>query len=156
MTDVFREYFVAGCPFLSPSQQCQSTEELGSYAMQFKPLSYDNRLLLWCCVALGGQGSGCADAQASLWSLQRHQAASRWRGQYSQGVCNSPGASPSHTHCQLLGCIAVPRTWMRPVVSDRVAWSVCRSVTLVSPANIDDPIEMLSGCGLGCTQGTVC
>jgi len=38
----------------------------------------------------------------------------------------------------LLGHIAVLRTQMRPIVTDRVAWSVCRSVclsvTLVSPA----------------------
>jgi len=34
---------------------------------------------------------------------------------------------------------------MRPVVRDRVAWSVCRSVTLVSLAKTAGPIEMLFG-----------
>ena len=31
---------------------------------------------------------------------------------------------------------------MQPIVNDWVAWSVCRSVTLVSPAKTDEPIEM--------------
>jgi len=31
---------------------------------------------------------------------------------------------------------------MRPIVTDRVVWSVGRSVTLVSPAKVDAPIEM--------------
>jgi len=34
---------------------------------------------------------------------------------------------------------------MRPIVTDRVAWSVCRSVTFVSPAKTAIPIEMLFG-----------
>jgi len=38
---------------------------------------------------------------------------------------------------------------MRPIVADRVAWSVglsvCRSVTLVSPAKTAEPIEMPFG-----------
>jgi len=34
---------------------------------------------------------------------------------------------------------------MRPVVTDRVAWSVGRSVTLVSPAKIAEPIKMPFG-----------
>jgi len=38
---------------------------------------------------------------------------------------------------------------MRPIVTDRVAWSVrrsvCRSVTLVSPAKTAEPIEMQFG-----------
>jgi len=34
---------------------------------------------------------------------------------------------------------------MRPVVTDRVAWSVGRSVTLVSPAITAEPIEMPFG-----------
>ena len=34
---------------------------------------------------------------------------------------------------------------MRPVVTDRVAWSVGLSVTLVSPAKTAAPIEMLFG-----------
>jgi len=38
---------------------------------------------------------------------------------------------------------------MRPVVTDRVAWSVglsvCRSVTLVSPVKTTEPIEMPFG-----------
>jgi len=31
---------------------------------------------------------------------------------------------------------------MRPIVTDRVAWSVCWSVTIVSPAKTAEPIEM--------------
>jgi len=31
---------------------------------------------------------------------------------------------------------------MRSIVRDRVAWSVCRSVTIVSPAKTAEPIEM--------------
>ena len=34
---------------------------------------------------------------------------------------------------------------MRPIVTDRVAWSVCRPVTLVSPAKPAAPIEMPFG-----------
>ena len=34
---------------------------------------------------------------------------------------------------------------LRPIVTDRVAWSVCRSVTLVSPAKTAEPIEMAFG-----------
>jgi len=34
---------------------------------------------------------------------------------------------------------------MRPIVTDRVAWSVCLSVTLVSPAKMAEPIEMPFG-----------
>jgi len=34
---------------------------------------------------------------------------------------------------------------MRPTVIDRVAWSVGRSVTLVSPAKTAEPIEMTFG-----------
>ena len=38
---------------------------------------------------------------------------------------------------------------MQPIVTNRVVWSVylsvCRSVTLVSPAKIAEPIEMLFG-----------
>jgi len=34
---------------------------------------------------------------------------------------------------------------MRPIVTDRVAWSVGRSVTLVSPAETAAPIEMPFG-----------
>jgi len=34
---------------------------------------------------------------------------------------------------------------MRPVVNDRVVWSVCLSVTLVSPAKTAEPIEMPFG-----------
>jgi len=32
---------------------------------------------------------------------------------------------------------------MQPIVTDRVAWSVCLSVTLVNPAKMSAPIEML-------------
>jgi len=53
----------------------------------------------------------------------------------------------------LLGRIAVLRTYMLPIVTDRVAWSVgrsvClsiyRSVTLLSPAKTAGPIEMPLG-----------
>jgi len=38
---------------------------------------------------------------------------------------------------------------MRPIVTDRVAWSVGLSVTLVSPAETAEPIEMPSGLLLG-------
>jgi len=31
---------------------------------------------------------------------------------------------------------------MRPIVTDRVAWSVCQSVTLVSPAKTAEPIQV--------------
>jgi len=31
---------------------------------------------------------------------------------------------------------------MRPIIINRVAWSVCRSVTVVSPAKTAAPIEM--------------
>ena len=34
---------------------------------------------------------------------------------------------------------------MRSIVTDRVAWSVCRSVTLESRAKTAEPIEMLFG-----------
>ena len=34
---------------------------------------------------------------------------------------------------------------MQPIVTDRVAWSVCRSVTLVSAAKTAAPIEMPFG-----------
>jgi len=38
----------------------------------------------------------------------------------------------------LLGRIAVLRSSMWPIVTNRIAWSVCRSVTLVSPAKTAD------------------
>jgi len=34
---------------------------------------------------------------------------------------------------------------MRPIITDRVAWSVCRSDTVVSPAKTAEPIEMPFG-----------
>jgi len=34
---------------------------------------------------------------------------------------------------------------MWPIVTDRVAWSVCRSVTVVSHAKMVEPIEMPFG-----------
>jgi len=45
----------------------------------------------------------------------------------------------------LLGHIAVLSTQRRPIVTDQVAWSVGLSVTLVSPAKMAVPIEMLFG-----------
>ena len=55
-----------------------------------------------------------------------------------------------------LGHIAVLRAYMRPIVTDQVAWSVSRSVgqanpsvglsvTVVSPAKTAEPIELLFG-----------
>jgi len=38
--------------------------------------------------------------------------------------------------------IVVLCTKMRPIVTDRVAWSVGRSVTVVNPAETAKPIEM--------------
>jgi len=37
---------------------------------------------------------------------------------------------------------------MRPIVTDRVAWSVGRSVTIVSPAKTAEPIDMPLGVDL--------
>jgi len=34
---------------------------------------------------------------------------------------------------------------MLPIVTDRVAWFVCRTVTVVSAANTTEPIEMPFG-----------
>ena len=45
----------------------------------------------------------------------------------------------------LLGRIAVLRTYVRPIVTDRVAWSVGLSVTLVCPAKTAAPIELPFG-----------
>ena len=46
----------------------------------------------------------------------------------------SPSSDPSSIPSLLIGRIAVLRTKMRPIVVDRVAWSVGLSVTVVSPA----------------------
>jgi len=35
--------------------------------------------------------------------------------------------------------------WMTPIVTDRVAWSVCRALTVVGPARTAEPIEMSFG-----------
>jgi len=43
---------------------------------------------------------------------------------------------------------------MRHIVADGVAWSVCRSVTILSPAKTAEPIAMLFGGGLEWAQGT--
>jgi len=37
------------------------------------------------------------------------------------------------------------RTQMLPVVTDRVVWSICRSVMIVSPVNMAELIQMLFG-----------
>jgi len=54
-----------------------------------------------------------------------------------------------YAYVTLSGRIAVLRTWMRPIVRDRVAWSVsllvCPSVTEVSPAKTAELIEMRFG-----------
>jgi len=34
---------------------------------------------------------------------------------------------------------------MQPVIADRVAWSVGRSITLVSPAKMAEPLKMQFG-----------
>jgi len=45
---------------------------------------------------------------------------------------------------------------MRPIVTDGVAWSVGLSVTILSPAETAESIEMSFGiCGLGWAQGNV-
>jgi len=44
---------------------------------------------------------------------------------------------------------------MRPIATDEVAWSVCRSVTIVSTAKTAEPTEMPFGCGLGLAQATM-
>jgi len=43
------------------------------------------------------------------------------------------------------GCIVVLCTQRRPIVTDRVVWSVGLSVTVVSPAKTAEPIEILFG-----------
>jgi len=58
-------------------------------------------------------------------------------------------------HTALMRSPSIPSLSFRPhrivrrcgllLVTDRVAWSVCRSVTLVSPAKMAEPIEMLFG-----------
>jgi len=53
----------------------------------------------------------------------------------------------------LLGRIAVLRMQMRPLVADRVALSVCQSVTLMSPAKTAEPIEMPLEFGLSTRVG---
>jgi len=45
----------------------------------------------------------------------------------------------------LLGCTAVLCAYMRPIVTDRVLWSVDRSVTVLSSAKMAEPNEMLFG-----------
>jgi len=45
----------------------------------------------------------------------------------------------------LWGRIAVLRMYMRPIVTDWIAWSVSVSVTVVSPAKTAEPIKMLLG-----------
>jgi len=44
---------------------------------------------------------------------------------------------------------------MRSIVRDPVAWSVCRSVTLVSPTKTAEPIEMPFGLRTGWAKGTM-
>ena len=44
---------------------------------------------------------------------------------------------------------------MQSIVTDGVAWSVCLSVTVVSPAKMAEPIKVPFGCGLGWAQGTM-
>ena len=44
---------------------------------------------------------------------------------------------------------------MWPIVTDRVVWSVRRSVAVVSPAKLAEPIDMPFGCRLVRAQGTM-
>jgi len=44
---------------------------------------------------------------------------------------------------------------MRPIVTDRVAWSVGLSVTLVSPAKMDEAIELPFGLRIRVGRGTM-
>ena len=69
-----------------------------------------------------------------------------------QDAKNSPKIAiwaPSHNfvgpYLVLLYRIAVLRTYTRPIVTDRVAWSVGRYVTLLSPTKTTAPIEMAFG-----------
>ena len=43
-----------------------------------------------------------------------------------------------------LGCIAVLHTYMQPIVTG-IAWSVCQSVIVISPAETAEPIKMPFG-----------
>jgi len=52
--------------------------------------------------------------------------------------------------CDLMAMLTIVRPHrlyyicrMGPIVTDRVTWSVCRSVTVVSPAKMAEPIKML-------------
>jgi len=51
--------------------------------------------------------------------------------------------------------ISILRTQMWPIVTDRVVWSVRRSVAVVSPAKLAEPIDMPFGCRLVRAQGTM-
>jgi len=59
------------------------------------------------------------------------------------------GFAVSHRHYALLRRIAVLRKYMRPIVTDRVAWSVGlsvgQSVTLMSRAKTAEAIELPFG-----------
>jgi len=65
----------------------------------------------------------------------------------------------SVTILRFIGHITVLHATMQPIVTDGVAWSVgrsvCRSVTIVNPTKMAEPIEMLFGCGLGWALGTI-
>jgi len=62
------------------------------------------------------------------------------------GVYSHYGGRVRTTYeCVLLGCMALLCTLMRTIVTDRVAWSVAWSVTLVSPAKTTEPTEMPFG-----------
>jgi len=46
---------------------------------------------------------------------------------------------------------------MRPIVTDRVAWFVCRPITLVSPAKMAEQTKMHAvGVDLWCAQRSMC
>ena len=51
----------------------------------------------------------------------------------------------NHPSLLFLGRIAVLHTYMRPILTDQVAWSVGLSVTLVSPAKMAALIELPFG-----------
>ena len=63
--------------------------------------------------------------------------------------------NPSSDTFNFLGRIAVLRTQMRPILTDRVAWSVGLSVTLVSHAKMAAPIRLPFGLRTWVGPGTM-
>jgi len=44
---------------------------------------------------------------------------------------------------------------MQPIITDGIVWSVCRSVTIVSPAKMAEPIEIPFGLWTWVAQGSM-